>query len=279
MAEINTVDYLSDTIGRETTPFEQDPLFEKILTLILDESCNLEDSLVDISKYSGLDTAKGGALDLIGVLVGQGRSLPASTIDIGALPYFGFNGASSAGTFGDLNNPELGAVFLDQNQIDGGTITLSDNVYRFFIRAKITSNTTKATPEDVIQSAAFLFNPPTISYAESNANIYLGLGRKLNDTDGEFSSGIDESSIASQYLGRPAGVGLIIYDYDSEDVFGFEGDSGSLGFGDLLDHEIGGTFAELIDDRSPVIQELIGTMGDGSTMGGGTTMYSYYRTT
>lgn len=243
MSEIITVDYLSEAKARETEPFKNDEVFEQILTLLLTESSELQQSLVDVSKYAGLDTATGSSLDLIGQIVGQKRELPANAADLGLLTYFGFNGAENSGTFGDLNDVTLGAIFVDQDQISGGVITLGDDAYRFFIRAKIISNTTAATPEEVIQAATFLLDLPEVSYSELNASIYLGLGRKLDDTDGLVSAGIDERVAAYLYIPRPAGVTLFLYDYDPTNVFGFQGSANTLGFGDLTDPSIGGTFA------------------------------------
>lgn len=243
MSEINTVDYVQDAISRETTPFINDSVFENILTLVLSQTSELQEALVDVSKYAGLATATGNALDLIGTLVGQPRELPANAADLGLLDYFGFSGVENGGTFGDLNDLSLGAVFIDQTQIDGGVTTLSDDAYRFFIRAKIIANTTKATPEEVINTAAFLFDLPSVSYNELNASIYLGLGRKLNETDGLVSAGINERAVAYLYIPRPAGVSLYLSDYDPDNVFGFQGSSDALGFGDLNDSTIGGAFA------------------------------------
>jgi hypothetical protein len=243
MAEIKTVDYLSEAKARETTPFNNDEVFEQILTLILAQSNQLQQSLADVSKYAGLDAATGNSLDLIGDIVGQKRILPANAAELGLLTYFGFDNAENSGTFGDVNEVTIGSAFIDQDQISGGVITLGDDAYRFFIRAKIISNTTAATPEDVITASSFLLDLPDITYAELNATIYLGLGRKLDETDGLVSAGIDEKVAAYLYIPRPAGVALFLYDYDPDDVFGFEGDKGSKGFGDLTDTLIGGTFA------------------------------------
>lgn len=243
MAEIQTTDYISDAISRETEPFKSDELFENILTLILTQSLELQESLVGISKYAGLDTAEGDALGLIGALVGQPRELPADAADLGLLTYFGFDGGENTGTFGDLNDVTLGSIFVDQEQLSGGVIGLSDDAYRFFIRAKIIANTTKATPDEIMSTAAFLFDLPSVSYNELNASIYLGLGRKLNETDGLVSAGINERAVAYLYIPRPAGVALYLSDYDPDDVFGFQGNTNSLGFGDLNDPTVGGAFA------------------------------------
>jgi len=246
MSTFNTVDYLTNAIARETSPFIGDISFENILTLLLQEPSQLQEALGNIKQTSSIDDAYGESLDVIGLIVGQERSLPANAADIGLLTYFGFDGSENSLGFGDLDNANTGANFIDQNQLDGGVITLSDEAYRFFIRAKIIANTTSATPNEIISATSFLFGIEEVSYYERSANITIGLGISPDQTTSLAGTGLDIKAVAYAFIPKPAGVNIaFIYNYDPANVFGFEGDIGSLGFGDLDDSEVGGSFAEI----------------------------------
>ena len=101
-----------------------------------------------------LDTAVGAQLDLLGAIVGQGRML----VNVDIFEFFGFDAVPNSLGFGTLGDPSVGGIFYDANNPRFGNVELNDDLYRLLIKAKIAKNVTRATPEDIMRFANFVFS-------------------------------------------------------------------------------------------------------------------------
>jgi len=185
-----------------------------------------------------LDDATGDRLDIIGNIVGFNRIVPNSL----AKYFFGFDGDSTAKGFDDLFSIVDSAPLKDLFALDYTDTQLSDNDYRTFIRAKIAKNIVKAymvsDGQDSIQDITPLIFGD-MAYVLDNYNMSMTLYLPFN-----FDSDILKVAQESGLIPHAQGVG---YKYVSGkfDSFGFESDPNALGFGDLSDDLVGGSFAEI----------------------------------
>lgn len=203
----------------------------------------IRDTLLQFGEEFDLDNATGHRLDIIGEIVGISRIVPLVIPKIA----FGFDGYANARGFDDkfLTLSDR-APFRDKFERAYTDLQLSDNDYRFFIRAKVALNSgsgymvsdDKASIQDVIvalfDGAAYvidkkdmtlvLYVSPTYDLVRLTAILQLGL------------------------LPKPQGVryDLIIQAAPGE-TFGFADNSGALGFADKFDPaQVGGRFAEKV---------------------------------
>lgn len=86
-----------------------------------------------------LEFAEGSQLDVIGLILDQGRSVPI------AIEFFGFDGALNAAQMADEATPADGGVFRSENQSDSVIFPLDDTRYRNMLLAKALSNASETT--------------------------------------------------------------------------------------------------------------------------------------
>ena len=94
------IDYLPQGRGRVTQQFKDKPVFDAYLKLALDALNEIQNVYKDLMQLRSINTATGVQLDQIGNIVGQSRTL----VNYNAFPYFGFDGAASAETFGTISD-------------------------------------------------------------------------------------------------------------------------------------------------------------------------------
>lgn len=222
------VDYLSEGRGRVTEQFKTLPVFDAYLKLALDPMVELQGVYKDLMQMRSIETASGSQLDLIGSIVGQSRTL----VNYNALPFFGFDGAVAAETFGSSTDNTLGGVWRSSGQVEGTASTVDDETYRFIIKCRIIANTTRATPESVIKGLNFITNNTTTALVEQgNAHITVEVQNTLTDFQKYFLRGLsDQGSI----IPIPISV-TATYVFFEEDYFGFDDDplsSPLIGIGD-----------------------------------------------
>ncbi len=229
--EFQEVDYLEEARSRVTEAFKDKPIFVKYLQILIDGKPELQQVFKDLMQLRSLDTATGVNLDNIGEIVGQERTL----LNVDIFEFFGFIGIPNAGTFGDANNPNVGAVFYDLNNPRYGNITLTDDVYRLFIRAKIVKNTTRVTPEEIIDFANFIFQTTgSTIQSEGGAAYTLLIGKELSSFERSLLRYINKTDNYTSYLvPKPIGVRVNYGDYSSEAFFAFQGVPNAKGFGEL----------------------------------------------
>lgn len=146
-------DFYSEAKERSTDVFRDKTVFQKYLSLMLSEHESLQEALRYLKEDFNVHRAKGKDLDIIGELVGQKRTL----FDSNLLDYFVFEGVISGEGFGDVNDPDVGGLFYDLRQPEQGSVTLNDEQYRLFIKAKMLKNNLNPTPPNLITFLNFVF--------------------------------------------------------------------------------------------------------------------------
>lgn len=229
--------YLEVARSRTTEEFklESAPIFDKYLQLLISAQIDLQSVFKDILQIRDLDSAEGAQLDVIGRIVGQDRVL----INADLYTFFGFQGALKAGSFGEVGNDLVGSRFLDYGSPTGGNITLDDETYRLFIRAKIYKNTTSSTPEEFIEVVNLIFGTTGTFLSENgNANATVYFSRPLTDIEKGLLQYVNSTDgYPSRLIPKTVGVGIGFGEYQANNFFGFEGVPGAKGFG-----EINGTY-------------------------------------
>lgn len=208
-------DYLGVARSRVTQQFKDKVVLDKFLQLMLQLRIDIQLTLKDLMQLRSLDTATGAALDILGTIVGQERTL------------YGL-------IYGD--NPEPQTVLLD------------DDSYRLFIRAKIAKNSTRATPEDTMRFANLIFQTTGSTVQDEGAASYtLMIGKELTEFEQALVNYISTSGgYPVRMLPKPIGVRVNYGMFDPESFFAFEGVEGGKGYGSLEDLSIGGKYASLI---------------------------------
>lgn len=234
MTQINPftmVDYLDQARERVTYAFKDSPVFDKYLQLLTSPQIELQEVYRQLLQERSIDTAYGAQLDIIGRIVGQDRVL----LEADLIPYFGYIGALAPESYGHLEDPSVGGYWWDLNKPQAGNITLSDEQYRLFIKAKIMKNVTKATPEDVIKFIKFVFGIKNVYISIDEAAHFrlfvsndISLFQKvllLYFTDGKFKS---------YFLPKTIGVNYDFGEFDPDGFFAYYGVPGAKGYGQLL---------------------------------------------
>jgi hypothetical protein len=235
MAEIipfEVTDYLQQAKDRETYAFEDAVVFNKFLELLVGQQTELLETFRQLMQERSIDTAVGAQLDIIGNIVGQDRTL----IEADLIPYFGFIGALAPESFGDFNDPSLGGFYWDLTKPLAGNITLSDDQYRIFIKAKIMKNLTKATPEDVIAFVQFVFGVERVYISldqDAHAVIFV------SDDISLFEKVLlryftQRGTFRSYFIPKTLGVQYDYGEFSPTDFFAFWGVPGAKGYGTLI---------------------------------------------
>jgi hypothetical protein len=149
-----TKDLTDEARSRYTQQFDytSHPLFDNYITIVMDELQDLQDLFKDLTQLRDLDNAVGAQLDLIGAIVGQPRLL----VDYTLFPFFGFDGATNAETFGSIADPSLGGVWKSVSDKEGEDTLLGDDDYRFIIRARIAANISNTSPQGVMNAVNYI---------------------------------------------------------------------------------------------------------------------------
>lgn len=250
MADIipfNKEDYLEQMRERVTFAFSDSGVFDRFLRLLNLEYEDLQGVFRQLLQDRSIDTAVGKQLDIIGEIVGQPREL----IDSDLIPFFGFEGALEARSYGDLNDQSVGGFYWDINSPTTGNVLLNDDQYRIFIRAKIIKNITRATPEDVIHFIKFVFGADIVQITsdEGARQALILVSDDLNTFEIALLRYFVEGEYKSYFVPKSLGVGYEFGTVPQEDFFSFAGVDGGLGYGtyDPLTDEIigGGKYASI----------------------------------
>ncbi|MBC3540668.1 DUF2612 domain-containing protein [Rufibacter sediminis] len=194
----------------------------------------VDNETVNLLNERGLDTAKGVNLDIIGKIVVLDRPYT----DPDPEDVFTYENPDDLGKgFTDIQKTEIGGYFIGLEPLNNQRY--SDEQYRFILRAKIISNTTHATLEDMHRYAEFVFGADS-SIIEGIGYIDISIARPL---------GKQERQIINATFPLAAGVRMGDLSYSNDpNTFGFTGDNRNGGFGDLNDPDVGGVFATLVID-------------------------------
>lgn len=202
-------DYIDIERSRVTSQFEERINIDNLLQVWTDGFQELQKTCFDIFNIPDIDTAKGYQLDVIGEIVGQPRDL----VDIGLAQYFGFEDDVTALPYGSVYN-KLGGIYFSLNKKLTGNVTLTDQFYRYFIKAKIVQNTAQGSPEDIISTLQNLFQAGVVEITQDGiANFTVNLdGRPWSDPTSSIYPGMDEAELALKFMPKPAGVSVEFID-------------------------------------------------------------------
>lgn len=225
---------------RITDQFKGKPVMDKYLRLLIDGKAELQEVMEDVMTLRSIDTAVGVQLDVIGIIVGRPRGLVSAEL----FTYFGFDGATQAGSFGSTTDPSVGAPWYSIGAPTQRSREPSDEEYRIILKAKIIKNRTLSRPEDIIEAYKFLFNASQVTITENGyASVTIGIGKILTATERGLLFGLDG---AGTLLPKTIGVEYDYSEFQSDRVFATEGFPGGIGTGDLYDPLAGGILSNLI---------------------------------
>lgn len=226
----NEIDHLGYTRENITEQFKNKAVIDKYLQLLFYQKQFIQSTIKDLVQSRSIDEAYGAQLDIIGEIVGQPRTL----ISFNILEYFAFLGYPNAQTFGDLDDPSIGGFFYSLGDPIGGDLVLTDEVYRYFIKAKIIKNNTASTPNDVIAFIVFLLGEIPVYLRDGGAEITIFFGRDLSNFEQNLLNFISyDLGYGSRFILKTLGVRINLATYKQNAFFAFKGFPGAKGFGSL----------------------------------------------
>lgn len=173
--------------------YRASPNFIAEISAVIGQVYNPLDSLGQairrMEHFFDIDQAGGEWLRIIGVIVGQKRTVFSFFGD-----YFGFDG-------NPISDPFNTGVFWDGQTPTSGDYVLSDADYRRFIKAKIVRNHSSGTIPDFIAGMAFIFPTAVVSVID---NMDMTASISITGVTAAEANLIEGSDI----LPRPAGVYL-----------------------------------------------------------------------
>lgn len=226
----NEVEYLEQAQERYTEQFKDKDVFDRYVRLLSSTKARIQSTLKDLIQNRTLESAVGAQLDVIGEIVGQPREL----IEADLLDYFGMRDAVGAGSMGDILDTTIGELFWELGRQSGGNLSLDDDTYRLFVRAKIIKNITTSTPEEYIYLINFLFGTSVVFLTEGIAEFTVFFGRPLTKLERILLSYTSETQgYETRLLPKTVGVKINYGQFRQNNYFGFQGTPGVRGFGSV----------------------------------------------
>lgn len=181
--ELAKVNYKTDAIRGSSTILRESPIFQAVLSTVLNELDKQQDYLLWLKdNILNLDVAEKWHLDFIGMFIGQARVL--ASFDTGV--FYGFEGTYQSGTLGDKNDPSVGENWYNGNSYDVSTAkTLNDDQYKRILKARIIKNgTVSCSINDLLTVINLIVdNTDTVIYTIKHGHIQV----KVNDPEGLFA--------------------------------------------------------------------------------------------
>ena len=203
---------VSDALDSLIAQYRDSPNLRAVVSSFVSRVDEALDAAASLAVVRDLDNATGDALDIIGDVVGQPRTL-AGIVPLGFFQYWTGSGGPAGLGFGSVSDPSLGSRFRSINEPAAAGLTLEDPEYRAMLKAKIHRNMTSATPEDVIAAIrAVLPDAPDVIIAEGpgSAEATATVQRALSTEEQAIltSSGGPNGDVP--VIPRPVGVSLTI---------------------------------------------------------------------
>lgn len=230
--DLKEIDFLESVRERNTEEFKDKTVIDKYLQLMTMPLQEAHEQIKKMLVVRDIDVAVGLQLDVIGRIVGINRLL--NSFDL--YEYFGFEGELNADTFGSVSNEE-GGFFKSLNSAIGGDFLLSDEAYRFFIKAQVIKNSTASTPDQLLDFMSFLFGADTkVYYRGGGATMTILFGRELDSFERNILLFYNtEQGYRSRFIIKTLGVGVNFGTFDQNNFFAFQGFPNAKGFGELKD--------------------------------------------
>lgn len=110
---------------------------------------------------------------------------------------------------------------VDFQPSDGSSSILNDKYYRIALKAKVVKNLWKGTIEDFYNMWQILFNGEDLQ-------VYLADNQNMDYVVVTWDSTTQDSMVSDllrngYLIPRPAGLGILYSDVDSDEIFGFDG--------------------------------------------------------
>lgn len=233
-------------LSRLIKQYQSSPKFKGYLEAILDEVVTVSEALDQILAIADMDyAAENGfddALDIHGEFVGQSRILPEAI----PLEFFGFYGREGSLPMGDINIPGRGGRFFDiDRDSSANTSTVLDNMkYLAAIKFRAVRNRSHGYQDDYYAALQFIIpqvdgSPSMIVSSSGGMKVRISIGRHLTSIEKAMMSTLN-------FLPVSAGVKVTVEEFKDGDYFGFLGQPGAKGFGEVDDPSVGGSFAEKV---------------------------------
>lgn len=231
--------YIEESFNHIITQYTEADTVKDYLAAVLEEANDVGQVYDQLFDERFIDTAQGKMLDIIGLLVGQPRTL----IDATQLSFFGFENAPGAEPFGELNNLSVGGRWRSYTESTTGNNILTDEEYRVFIRARIIKNYTRATLEEIIYMTQFILGVQIVIITEGDRSYIINIGKNLSENEQALISNI-------AVMPKPIGVKANYAYFDPAKFLSFSNVNGipiigGLGFGSISNSN-GGAFSTLI---------------------------------
>lgn len=159
-------------LGLLLSQYQESVKLQEYFMAFIGEMDYLFETIEDVYLGRLIEDAIGAQLDIIGEILQQSRNVDLGTI------YFGFQGATAADGFGDINDPTVGGIFKDLYQT-GATITpLDDATYKRVLLCKANLlNRETSSIEDIYEAVYILLDRvPKGIVLTSPANLQVQLG-------------------------------------------------------------------------------------------------------
>lgn len=200
------IDYTELARTRYTDQFKDNLEFVALVETFTDVLNQYQNGLIDFSNnFLNIDGSSGVGLDAIGVVVGQPREL----VRFETKPYFGFEGARNAETYGTLVNPAIGGYWYSINNYEAGsTRILTDEEYRRVIRARIEFNRSDTTRNSLLRVMNYLTNSSTTTVTDLRHGV---VSVTLVESESELASYfIDRRRLKDTLIPIPLGTKVIV---------------------------------------------------------------------
>lgn len=221
------VDHIEQAKARIVQQYKNSGKFNAYIETFTTQHEAIEKVLFDLLDKRHLDVAVGAQLDVIGRIVGLGRTL----INADDLAFFTLTDLNSPNNdpdigMGDDNNISIGGIFRSDGQNTVGNIRLSDEQYRLLIRVKILKNTTNCSINDLESLYSFLFSSPCKLF-ESAGEMRLTVSRNLTKFEKSLFKVID--NLGRRLVPKPIGILLKVVLHTSA-PFAFQSYPNAKGF-------------------------------------------------
>lgn len=217
MVGIPSFDYYEEYLDLQPSLFRESDNLRKLFQSIFSTyDKQQQDFLWLANNILNIDLAENAHLDFIGKLVGQDRFL----IDFNAETYFGFEGAYKSDSFGAVGAPYIGGYWNSRSYFNAATARrLSDDEYRRIIKARIISNHSNCSPNDLLEVINLITNRKDNT---TQTMRHGAINVKTKDRTGLLSYFVDHIDSKDNILPIAAGVRLNLEYVGGEGYYGEE---------------------------------------------------------
>lgn len=198
---MNPLELFAETL---LTQYKNSPNLTAYLKCFADEAQEIYELVDQCTYLRYYDVAEGAQLDVVGQLVGATRLLKGVVVS----GNFGYLEVAEALGMGRQDDPSLGGPLRSINDELIQDITLTDELFRNWINARILKNSTRCNTEDCITFFKLLLNRPTLSVEvvrHKNAGVTITLHAKLSPHEAALVKSL------GQHI-KPFGVEFIVQD-------------------------------------------------------------------